>query len=1193
MITKTEENGVCFKDFADKVAIGLLLIDAQGSCILANKFWLQISGYSEKDIIGNGWLESMSLASRESFQRQLTFALHRESGFETEVQIATPDGLVKWFDLRVNQDGYPKDGESRFVIVASEVTDQKGNELNLRKFEERYKNIINRASDFVFEVSPNGRFTFANPATYKTLGYTEKEIVGLSCLEIVPIFMREQVANFYQEQFESLQPTSYYEMPVLTKSGKKLWLGQNTTLTITNGKVVGAQGVAREITEQKLADRAKTIQDSTVRILTESNSEDLAIGRILESFSTTLDYQVASWWRAQEAHDGVSCRIFWSEKNGAYQEFEHINSVLALKRGEEIPGLILDKKRSIWKSDLFTTKAFLREKAARKCGLASGFWVPVFVDGKVYGVFEFLYSRHEPIDNDLLQLIINVASQFGQFVKRHQAELEVEEGIARKVAILDSAMDCIISINHRGEIIDFNPAAQRTFGYEEKEAIGLRMGDIVIPEEGRAEHFAGLEEYLRKGSSPIMHQRFEIIGQRKNGEKFPLEVVIEPIHSQNSMPIFTSYLRDITEQKNWELELKNAKENAEAASLAKSQFLAVMSHEIRTPLNAIIGLGEIAASTDSDNERKELASIIHQNSEFLLTLINDVLDFSKIEADHIVLEKIEFDLVDLAENIAEIFAVKAFSKGIEFVCSLDSKIQKTYIGDSVRLRQVIMNLVSNAIKFTEEGVVSLEIHVAELNEQFSKLEFVVTDTGIGIPDDQIKAIFEKFNQADASTSRKYGGTGLGLSISQSLVKLMGSEITVEKTGFGGSRFRFEIDLPTVETTKAYELSEELKDKSVLIAETSSVALEAVRKAFDDSNAEIFGATQVFEFHKAVEKRKFDLVLVDQAFGGRSNDKFFSKIRDLVGEDTTILELSSDRSAKVKVSDFSCVIFKPFRKKSIYLSALIALGIVTENPNIDSNEEFGGIEARHARILLAEDNPANQDLAKRLLSKFDYTIDIANNGTEAVRMSLENDYDLILMDIEMPEKDGFQATKEIRERESERRIPIIALTAHAIAGYRTKCLEAGMDEYLTKPLRRDLLVKTIQDALAMRLSEEPIVAPNSEATEKQESESNGDLLVYIDHDIFDLAEKYIVNSQTVVDQLRELINNRDFDAVKRVGHNFKGSGSGYGIETISELGNRIELLGEERNSEDLFEAVEKLEKYLKNVRIESKIPNLVP
>ncbi|MFV0387977.1 MAG: PAS domain S-box protein [Pyrinomonadaceae bacterium] len=1183
MLHTKETRETCFKDFADNISIGLLLVDGKASCVLANNFWLQISGYTEKDTVGAGWIQALSLQSSQEFEKQLLFAQHAKCGFETEVQIVTPNGMVKWVDLRVDPflPSVEADNEElQFVVAASEVTEKKGNELSLRKYEERYENIINRASDLVYEVSRNGRFSFANPAANKILGYTEKEIIGKFCLDLVPAYARRSVARFYLRQIRSLEQNTYNEVPIITKSGKKIWIGQNITLTIRDNEVVGIQGVARAITEQKLAERARSIQDSTVRILAESDSEDSAIGRILESFSSTIDYQVASWWRYQEGHNGLNCRIFWTEKHNKYQNFERINSVLSLYSGEDIPGYVLETRRSIWKPDLYTAQNFIREHPARECGLGSGFWVPVFLDDKIYGIFEFLFDRNEPADPDLLRLMMNVASQFGQFVKRKNAEAEVESEIARKEAILDSAMDCIISINHRGEIIDYNPAAQRTFGYTAEEVIGKRMGEVLLGDSIRQEHYERIEEYLRTGESSFMSTRREIVGKRKNGEEFPLEVAVTPIKFANRMPIFTSYLRDITERKNWEEALKTAVDSAEAASNAKSQFLAVMSHEIRTPLNAIIGLGEIAAGTDSDQERKELSLIIQQNSEFLLTLINDILDYSKIEADQITLENIEFSAIDVIDEIAEIFSLRAESKGIELVCSIDSKLPQTLIGDPSRLRQVIMNLVSNALKFTDEGVVFVGLELLKKRKAKVLVEFSVTDTGIGIPEEQRKAIFEKFNQADASTSRKYGGTGLGLSIAQSLVNLMGGQIEVESMTAGGSRFSFVVEFPVAKGSKAYSLPEELKNKRILVAERNDVSLKSVLNVFAQMDVKPFGTTSYNELLLVLLMRKFDLLIMDCEFGGDENPNVFSELRELMGEETKILALSIERNLSPDKSKYHSILHKPFRQKRLLGAALDALGINQNVVSDDVHVTNGGTIEKAARILLAEDNPANQDLAIRLLAKFPYEIEIANNGREAVRMSRERFYDLILMDIEMPEKDGFQATSEIRLQETTRRVPIVALTAHAISGYREKCLAAGMDDYLTKPLRRATLIQTIQAILSGKDAAEFEVQTDTEKS------SNGKNVVLVDADIFDLAEKYLQNALQTVSELREDLKVSDFEKIRRIGHNFKGSGAGYGFDKISALGKQIEDFAKETDLEKISDIADSLDYYLRNVQIES-------
>ncbi|MBX3452753.1 MAG: response regulator [Planctomycetaceae bacterium] len=792
---------------------------------------------------------------------------------------------------------------------------------------------------------------------------------------------------------------------------------------------------------------------------------------------------------------------------------------------------------------------------------------------------------------DSLGRAVGVQGVFSDVSEQRRTELAYEQERYLLSSLMDNTPDNIYFKDLEGRYLRINPAKAISNGFEAPEdAIGKSDAD-VFPERHAANAHHDEEEVLRTGKPLIGKEEHIVFPDNRSRWMSTTKL---PLRNRQGAVIGTFGIsRDITDLKEAAVSLARAKEAAEAANRAKSDFLANMSHEIRTPLNAIIGMTELVLDTPLTGVQRDYLRMVLDAGESLLSVINDILDFSKIEAGKLSLEAIAFDLREALGNTLKSLAVRAHRKQLELACHIAPEVPELVVGDFNRLRQVVVNLVGNAIKFTDQGEVILDVAQEDADESCDgiTLHFRVRDTGIGIPADKLEAIFEAFEQADTSTTRRFGGTGLGLAISSRLVELMGGRIWVESEVGVGSTFHFLVRFCQADNEAAQPacLPPNLENLPVLVVDDNQTNRQILQEMLTTWGMRPTVVSSTREALAALERassrgESFPLILTDAQMPSEDGFALIERVRSgEKGPRSVIVMLTSgdrdedlERCRKLSVAAY---LIKPIKQSELFDAIVASLnpGPVGKAPPAIRSK----VPLRPLRVLLAEDSLVNQKLALGLLQHWGHEVTVADDGRATIAQYRNGAFDLILMDVQMPELDGLEATEEIRRLEAETnaaRIPILAMTAHAMSGDRERCLVAGMDDYLTKPIRAHLLFERLEywsqrllgvPSDEVRPSDElPAAAPPVavEATTKSSEKKttgvvnweaaarsvNGDLnLLKI------IAGAFLEESGQRITDLVAAIRRQDWTAGQREAHTLKGTLNTFGAPEAAELARQLE------------------------------------
>ncbi len=814
----------------------------------------------------------------------------------------------------------------------------------------------------------------------------------------------------------------------------------------------------------------------------------------------------------------------------------------------------------------------------------------------------------------LVMLVLGIGVLRRYSKERSDIEGVLRDTLERTRLIVDTTHDAFIAMDERGRIADWNPRGESMFGWTRTEAIGRTTDETIIPQAHREAHRRGLEKFIATGEGPVLNRTIELSAMHRDGHEFPIEMTISAVRTRGGY-VFNAFIRDITERKRTQQELIHTREQAIEASSAKSAFLATMSHEIRTPMNGVIGMAGLLLDTELTQEQREYAETVRSSGEALLSIINDILDFSKIEAGKMDLEIIDFDLHTLIEDAVTLLAERAQAKDLELACFVQHDVPKAVRGDPGRLRQVLVNLLGNAIKFTTGGEVVLRARLAEESQTIGTVRFEISDTGVGMPPEAVARLFQPFSQADSSTSRRFGGTGLGLTISKRLVQMMGGRIDVVSEPGRGSTFsvivRFEKQPPGATTLQP--VRENLRGLRILIVDdnrTNRKILVEQTRSWGMSADEAENGPRALALLRSMSAsgHPYALVILDYQMPDMDGLQLARAIKAEPALAPLPLVLLSSiglrgTSKECKEAGIAGNLTKPVRPSQLFdclatvMNAPRARTSPTDRPAAPAPTRHGfkKISGRQRRrVLVADDNETNQMVVVRMLRKLGLQSDVAANGKEAVDAVQLIPYDLVLMDCQMPEMDGFSATRSIRRAESAdgTHVPIIAVTANAMRGDREKCIAAGMDDYLAKPIKLedldDVLRRWIQIPVPGEPGAEHAPPPGNKAPDDSIDASVLAELRGGDEEgaagfLITLIDKFLQEAPERLGSLRDAVLQGDTEAVIRSAHGLKGSAGVMGAKTMAALCMNLEEQGRAGSTGEAAGILSRLENEFDRVR----------
>ncbi|MGY3170275.1 PAS domain S-box-containing protein [Thermostichus sp. MS-CIW-19] len=1033
-----------------------------------------------------------ALAEQRLFYVQQALATQTQQRYEYSIEV---QGEVRYEEARI----VPLNSQEVLVIVR-DITEAKQAELALKAAEQLQRAILEAIPDLIFRLDSQGIcLSFISGGEVLLYGSPDT-YVGRSLQELLPPELAER-RLFFVQQAIATQTRQRYDQSIEIEGETR---HEEVRIVPLNPQEVVV--IVRDVTDRVRSQQAVQESEQKFRALFENAAVAILIrhaetGEILEANSQAI----------------AAYGFFSLEELRAFDASEQSPYRRALRGGE------------------FSLQSYLEQ--ARQQGSARFEWQWQRQDGQV--VWEDVFVQ--PL---VLRGIPCWVFTAVDITARKSAEAELEQ-------FFSVALDLLCIADTQGYFRRLNRAWETTLGYSLQELQSRPFLEWVHPEDVPATQ-AAMQQLVEEKRLDHFVNRYRT---QDGSYRF-----IEWRASLAGSLVYAAG-RDITLAKLAEEQMKAAKEAAEAASRAKSEFLATISHEIRTPINAILGMANLLLDTSLDPQQQDWVQTIRYGGEVLLNLINDILDFSKIESQKLELEEIPFSLPQLVEELLDLMAAQAQSKDLELVAWVDPNLPPTLIGDPNRLRQILANLLSNAIKFTPQGEVVVTVEAGERDPEKQWVNVQVRDTGIGIPPEKLDRLFKPFSQVDSSISRQFGGTGLGLAISQRLCQLMGGAIGVESQPGQGSTFRFRIPLkrPDQELLPTAAPDPCLAGKQVLLVEDNASQRQLLSRLLSAWGMEVTCCALAAEAQAAVRTRPFDLALLDATLPDRDG---LTLAADLQTAQPRLLPIVLTGHNFISTADPLPTLAKPVKASQL---RKLLLGLVGEkapsslssSPAAPPSIWDATLASRYPlQILVAEDNPVNQKVIRLMLERLGYRPDIVGNGLEAVQALRLRPYDLVLMDMQMPELDGLAATRRIRaELPPERQPRIVVLTANVFSEGRAAAEAAGVDGYLTKPLEPAALVRVLQGSLPLPIpasqEEDPTLDPVILAQMRA---------VFSSPEAWqEMIQTYRQDSEALLGSLRQALEQRDPQAIARLAHRLKGGSSTLGAKRLAELCQQLEKL----------------------------------
>lgn len=1148
--------------------------------------------YTRAELIGQS-VDILNISSGTPAERLAYLNdLRKVGNFNLETYHRAKDGLI--FPVEVSTSLITIDGHELVIGIDRDITARRQVDDELRKSQEKFERIVSTMEDVVYSVDGKTReFSYLSPAFERLLGYSMEDIRQMGGRQA---FLGQVIASGMftkqEDTFDHLlvDQTSVPNWEELwrCKDGRLICLEDRSMPVYENGQMIGTQGILRDVTHRRNTEDKLAAEKNLLRTLIDNLPDRIYVkdteGR--KTLSNTADMLASGAKTMSEvigkndfdSYPAELANKFWTD-----DKFILDTQTPVLNREE----LGLDENgNSVW---VMTSKMPVRDSQGQVMGLVG-------------------------IGRDITE--------------QKNTQLEIKRQKQFYETLIAHTPVAIVVLDNTEKISSCNPAFESLFNYESSEVLGVMLDELITTPASRAE----AQSYTQQ----VMNSTVHAFGKRrrKDGSLVDVEIFGVPVLVEDKKVGALAIYHDISE-------IVHAQEEAEQANRSKSEFLANMSHEIRTPMNGVMGMLELALDTSLTSEQRDYLQTSLKSAEALLSLLNDILDFSKIEAGKLELEAINFNLRNAIEDVGYTMAKRAQDKGLELVCLVHPDIAHTLRGDAGRLRQILTNLVGNAIKFTHQGEIVIRAESLEENESHVRIHFSVQDTGIGIPTERQPAIFDRFTQADGSTTRKYGGTGLGLTISRQLVAAMGGIMGLKSEAGIGSDFWFDITFEKINSellpqTQAAALSAmDLRSARVLGIDDNQTNRLVLSKMVEGFGCRIdmaaSGARGLEMLHQAARSGDpYHLVLLDMQMPGMDGEQTTRAIKsDPLVKEVKIVILTSmgQRGDAMRLESLGCsgYLLKPVKQQMLHEALIAVLGSRAEKEKgIVTRHLIAEKHASDKRILLAEDNAINQKLAVALLQKAGYSVDVVDNGLQAFEKIISGRYSAVLMDVQMPELDGYEATQKIREWETshDQHIPIIAMTAHAMKGDREKCLEAGMDDYVTKPIESKILHSVLDRWLENTQSQtsgtipqplsvddqkftmdmddglfgedEPASSSNHQpAPVIQEIYTPPELPVNLDAALnrFDGDREFLLEMckdfrdhlPARMEEINTAYRDGDVNSLHRYAHTLKGISLNFDAAFLAELAGRLETLCKQEKIDDASFLIENIELELNRVR----------